>query len=47
MPADPMARHSIENATDEIDLITHRNAEKLFHFPLSQQLIDAYNAPGA
>ena len=32
---------------DEIDLITHANAEALFNFPLSQKLIDAYSAPGA
>jgi predicted TIM-barrel fold metal-dependent hydrolase len=32
---------------DEIDLITHQTAEALFHFPLSQKLIDAYSAPGA
>lgn len=28
---------------DEIDLITHKNAEALFHFPISQELVAAYN----
>jgi hypothetical protein len=32
---------------DEVDLITHKNAEKLFRFPLSQRLVDAHSAPGA
>ena len=32
---------------DEIDMITHANAEALYNFPLSQKLIDAYSAPGA
>jgi predicted TIM-barrel fold metal-dependent hydrolase len=32
---------------DEVDLITHKNAEKLFGFQLSQRLIDAHSAPGA
>ena len=31
---------------DEVDLITHKNAEKLFHFPLSQELIAAYGGAG-
>jgi hypothetical protein len=29
----------------EVDLITHKNAEKLFKFPPSQRLIDAHSAP--
>ncbi|MFN2538503.1 MAG: amidohydrolase family protein [Mycobacteriales bacterium] len=32
---------------DEVDLITHKNAEKLFNFALSQRLIDAYSTPNA
>lgn len=32
---------------DEVDLITHKNAEKLFHFPLSQRLIDLHSTPNA
>jgi hypothetical protein len=28
---------------DEVELITHKNAEELFHFPLSQELIAAYS----
>ena len=30
---------------DEIDLITHKNAEELFHFPISQELVSAYSGP--
>jgi predicted TIM-barrel fold metal-dependent hydrolase len=29
-------------ADDEVELITHKNAEELFEFPLSPRLIDAY-----
>lgn len=29
---------------DEIDLMTHQNAEALFHFPLSQELVAQYQA---
>ena len=32
---------------DEVDLITHKNAEKLFHFPLSQRLIHQHSTPNA
>jgi hypothetical protein len=28
---------------DEVELITHKNAEELFHFPLSQELVTAYS----
>jgi predicted TIM-barrel fold metal-dependent hydrolase len=31
----------------EIDKVTHGNAEELFKFPLSQELIDAYGTPNA
>jgi predicted TIM-barrel fold metal-dependent hydrolase len=27
---------------DEVDKITHKNAEKLFHFPINQELVAAY-----
>jgi len=30
---------------DEVDLMTHKNAEELFNFPLSQELIAAYRVP--
>lgn len=29
---------------DEIDLMTHKNAEKLFKFPLNQDLVASYSA---
>lgn len=32
---------------DEVDKVTHRNAEELFKFPLSQELIAAHSTPGA
>lgn len=31
----------------EVDLITYKNAEKLFGFQLSERLISAYGTPGA
>ena len=30
---------------DEIEMMTHTNAEALFHFPLSQRLIEAHSTP--
>jgi predicted TIM-barrel fold metal-dependent hydrolase len=32
---------------DEIEMMTHTNAEALFHFPLSQRLIEAYSTPSS
>ena len=28
---------------DEVDKITHQNVEKLFHFPISPELVAAYS----
>lgn len=32
---------------DEVDLMSHKNAEDLFHFPLSQELIARYDTSAA
>ncbi|MEU7814033.1 amidohydrolase family protein [Pseudonocardia sp. NPDC049154] len=34
-------------AQETVDLIAHKNAEKLFNFPLSQELIEQYGTPNA